>query len=172
MSEEQAAEQQQQKKLGVKTLGIIAALMLAEGAGVYFLVSMTSGSGQSAAAIAGEDTAEQEKTTEILLVDDRFQNVDTGTIWLWDTAIYLKVRNKNVSRVEEIMKRREAEIKQGVSQIFRRAEDRHLRHDPGLETITRQLRAYLNEVFGTDKDELPLIEDVLIPKCTGINASG
>ncbi|GAB4382812.1 MAG: hypothetical protein Kow0022_01170 [Phycisphaerales bacterium] len=169
---EQAAESPKSGKLGVKTMGIIAAIMLAEGAGVYFLVSMTSGTDSAAAQIAGEEEADREKTQELLLVEDRFQNFDSGTVWLWDTAIYLQVRNKNVDKVQEIMKRREAEIKEGISLIFRRAEDRHLRSDPGLETITRQITAYVNDVFGTDKDELPLVERVIIPKCTGINASG
>lgn len=169
---EQAAESPKSGKLGVKTMGMIAAIMLAEGAGVYFLVSMTSGADNAAAQIAGEEEAEREKTQELLLVEDRFQNFDSGTVWLWDTAIYLQVRNKNVDKVQEIMKRREAEIKEGISLIFRRAEDRHLRSDPGLETITRQITTYVNDVFGTDKDELPLVERVIIPRCTGINASG
>lgn len=174
MAEEQAApvEAAKPRKLGIKTIGIVAAIMIAEGAGVYFLVSMTGAPKSSSASIAGEAEAEREKTQELLLVEDRFQNVDSGTIWLWDTSIYIQVRNKNADRVQDIMKRREAEIKEGVSLIFRRAEDRHLRADPGLETVTRQITAYVNEVFGTDKDELPLVERVIIPKCTGINASG
>lgn len=174
MADEQAAAAPEKKsgKLGIKTIGIIAAMMIAEGAGVYFLVSMTSAPKTSSAAIAGEQDAEREKTQEILLVEDRFQNIDSGAVWLWDTSIYLQVRNKNVDRVQEVMKRREAEIKEGVSLIFRRAEHRHLYADPGLETVTRQLTAYLNEVFGTDKDELPLIERVIVPKCTGINTAG
>ncbi|KAA0216634.1 MAG: hypothetical protein DYG94_09030 [Leptolyngbya sp. PLA3] len=174
MSEEQTAPVEAPKsgKMGIKTIGIVAAIMIAEGAGVYFLVSMTGAPRTSQASIAGEEQAEREKTQEILLVEDRFQNVDSGSIWLWDTTIYVQVRNKNADRVQEIMKRREAEIKEGVSLIFRRAADRHLRSDPGLETVTRQITAYVNEVFGTDKDELPLVERVIIPKCTGINAGG
>lgn len=174
MAEEQAPVEATPKsgKPGIKTLGIVAAIMIAEGAGVYFLVSMTGAPKTSGAAIAGEQEAEREKTQELLLVEDRFQNVDSGTIWLWDTSIFVQVRNKNVDRVKEIMERRKAEIKEGVSLIFRRAEDRHLRSDPGLETVTRQLTAYVNDVFGTDKNELPLVERVIIPKCTGINAGG
>ncbi len=175
MAEEQAAPVEaaaKPKKLGIKTIGIVAAIMIAEGAGVYFLVSMTGAPKTSEASIAGEEEAEREKTQELLLVEDRFQNVDSGTIWLWDTTIFVQVRNKNADRVQELMERRKAEIKEGVSLIFRRAEDRHLRADPGLETVTRQLTAYVNEVFGTDKDELPLVDRVIIPKCTGINAGG
>ncbi|MBX3322825.1 MAG: hypothetical protein KF757_07520 [Phycisphaeraceae bacterium] len=159
-------------KLSVKMLGIIAGIMLAEGAAVYFLVSMTASSHSSAKTLHGEAEAEREQTREIVLIEDRFPNVSSGTIWLWDTAIFLKVRNKNVSRVGDVMSRREAEIKEGVSQIFRRAQDTHLRNEPGLDTLTRQLTAYLNEVFGTDRDDLPLIERVIIPKCTGINTAG
>lgn len=169
---EQSGESTGSKKLGIKTLAMIAAMMVAEGAGVYFLVSMTSGSGASAMDITGTDEAGREQTKEILLIEDRFPNVTSGTVWLWDTAVYLQVRNKNAERVEKIMAQREAEIKEGIARIFRKAEDRHLRDDPGLETITRQLTAYLNDTFGTDRDDLPLIERVIIPKCTGLNAGG
>ena len=178
MPDEQAASEQensdapQPKKLGIKVIAIVAVLMIAEGAGVYFLVSMTSGSAASAMSIEGTEEAGREQTTEVLLIEDRFQNVSSGTVWLWDTSIYLQVRNKNIDRVEKVMKQREAEIKEGVAKIFRRAEDKHLRDDPGLETITRQLTAYLNDVFGTDRDDLSLIERIIIPKCTGINAGG
>jgi len=170
---EQGDEEKAPKKgLGIKMLGIMAALMIAEGAGVYFLVSMTAGSNSSAMSIEGTEDQERQQTKEVLLIEDRFQNVSSGTVWLWDTSIYLQIRNKNAEKVEKIMLQREAEIKEGVAKIFRRAEDRHLRDDPGLDTIVRQLTAYLNDVFGTDKDELPLIERIIIPKCTGINAGG
>lgn len=174
MPEEQPQEEAPKPsgKLSVKMLGIIAGIMLAEGAAVYFLVSMTAGSSSSAMSVEGSAEAELEQTKEILLIEDRFPNISSGTIWLWDTAIYLKVRNKNVERVTKVMEQREAEIKEGVSQIFRRAQDAHLRHDPGLETLTRQITAYLNEVFGTDRDDLSLLERVIIPKCTGINMNG
>jgi flagellar basal body-associated protein FliL len=173
MSEAEAPEAPKKSgKLSIKMLGIIAGIMIAEGVGVYFLVSMTAGSKSSATMLEGEAEAEREQTKEILLIEDRFPNVTSGSIWLWDTSIFLKVRNKNVDKVKEIMERREAEIKEGVSQIFRRAQDAHLRNDPGLETLTRQLTAYINEVFGTDRDDLAIIERVIIPKCTGINANG
>ncbi len=171
-SEQESTDGAQPKKLGIKFIAIVAVLMIAEGAGVYFLVSMTSGSSASAMSIEGTEEAGREQTTEVLLIEDRFQNVSSGTVWLWDTSIYLQVRNKNIDRVEKVMKQREAEIKEGVAKIFRRAEDKHLRDDPGLETITRQLTAYLNDVFGTDRDDLSLIERIIIPKCTGINAGG
>lgn len=177
MIEEAAATAEQApeapgRKISIKTLAIIAVMMVAEGAGVYFLVSMTSGSSASAMAIEGTEEADREQTKEILLIEERFQNVTSGTVWLWDTSVYLQVRNKNTGAVETVMKQREAEIKEGISRIFRKAEDRHLRDDPGLETLMRQISAYLNDVFGTDRDDLPLIERVIIPKCTGINAGG
>ena len=170
--EQEPSETPTPKKLGIKLMAIIAGLMIAEGAGVYVMVSMTAGSSASATMIEGADEAGREQTTEILLIEDKFQNVSSGTIWPWDTSIYLQVRNKNTDRAHNVMKQREAEIKEGVAKIFRRAEDRHLRDDPGLETITRQLTAYLNDVFGTDRDDLPLFERIIIPKCTGINAGG
>jgi len=156
----------------LKMILIIAAMMIVEGAGVFFLVSSMGGSKSVAAGeLEGLEGTGEEAPVEIKLVEDRFQNMQTGRVWEWRVQIYLRVRQKNVDEITVVQERDEATIKEGVALIFRRAQDRHLR-EPGLETITRQLTTYLNKVFGLDADGLPRIDRVIIPEVKGFPADG
>ncbi len=158
------------KSGGLKTIIIVGALMLAEGGAVFFLVSSMGGpTGVAASELEGLEGTGEEAPVEIKLVEDRFQNMQTGRVWEWSVQIYLRARQKNVGEITRIQERDEASIREGVATIFRRAQDRHLR-EPGLETLTRQLTAYLNEVFGLDADGLPRIDRVIIPECKGFPA--
>lgn len=154
----------------LKLIIVVAAMMLAEGAGVFFLVSSMGGPNSVAAIeLEGLEGTGEEAPVEIELVKDRFQNMQTGRVWEWRVEIFLRVRQKNVDEIVATQERDAATIKEGVSKIFRRANDRHLR-EPGLETITRQLTTYLNEVFGLDADGFPRIDRVIVPECKGFPA--
>ena len=149
---------------------IVAVMMIAEGAGVFLLVSSMGGPKMAdATELEGLEGTGEEAPVELSLVEERFQNMQTGRVWEWRVQIFLRVRQKNVDEIAAIMERDPATIKEGVSLIFRRAQDRHLR-EPGLETITRQLTTYLNEIFGLDADGLPRIDRVIIPECKGFPA--
>jgi len=167
----EATEESAPKKGGgLKTMIVVAALMLVEGAGVFLLVSSMGGpKAVEASQLEGLEETGDEAPVEIKLVEDRFQNMQTGRVWEWRVQIYLRVRQKNVDEITRIQERDEASIKEGVAMIFRRAQDRHLR-EPGLETVTRQLTTYLNETFGLDADGLPRIDRVIIPECKGFPA--
>ncbi len=154
----------------LKMMLIVAVMMIAEGAGVFFLVSSMNGPKTVAATeLEGLEGTGEEAPVEIELVKDRFQNMQTGRVWEWRVEIFLRVRQKNVDEITAIQERDAATIKEGVARIFRRAQDRHLR-EPGLETITRQLTTYLNTVFGLDADGFPRIDRVIIPECKGFPA--
>lgn len=163
-----------EKKKGGKMLPIIVgALMLVEGVAVFGAVKVLGGGPKNADAseVEGAEAAAEEAPTELELVKDSFQNMQTGRVWEWKVEIYLRVRAKNVDEVKRVQERDAATIKEGVAMIFRRASDRHLR-EPGLETITRQITAYINEIFGSDADGIPRVERVIIPECKGFPADG
>jgi len=159
------------KKSGpLKMIIVVAAMMILEGAAVFFLVSSMGGpNAVEATELEGLEGTGEEAPVEIELVKERFQNMQTGRVWEWRVEIFLRVRQKNVDEIIAIQERDPATIKEGVAMIFRRAHDRHLR-EPGLETITRQLTTYLNEIFGLDADGLPRIDRVIIPECKGFPA--
>jgi flagellar basal body-associated protein FliL len=144
--------------------------MIAEGGGLFVVMKMMGGgSAVVASELEGLEGTGDEAPVEVQLVEDRFQNMQTGRVWEWRAQIYLRLRQKNVEEINRIMERDAATIKEGVAMIFSRAQDRHLR-EPGRETITRQLTTYLNEVFGLDPDGLPRIERVIIPELKGFPA--
>ncbi len=146
---------------------IVAALMLAEGVLVYLGVGILgSGPSQTAAEIQGLDELDREQQVEILLSEERFQNMQSGRVWGWQAEIYLKVRQKNQEKVQAVLDRDAAEIKEGIALIFRRAEDRNLR-EPGLETLSRQLTTFVHKVFGVDGQDEPLVERVILAKLKG-----
>lgn len=157
------------KKLPIKVIAIVAALMLGEGAVVFVFISMMGRGPQDAdaAVLAGQVEAGRNAPVEILLVDDRFQNHSTGRVWLWETKVYIKVKKKNETFVQEILDQRKAEIATGVGQIIRSAQQGHLK-EPHLETIGREITAFVNKTFGTDPDGENRVDRVLIPKCRGI----
>jgi len=158
------------KKGGLKTMIVVAALMLVEAGGLFVLIKGMGGpTTVEASQLEGLEGTGAEAPIEIELVEDRFQNMQTGRVWEWRAQIYLRVRQKNVDEIARIMERDAASLKEGISMIFSRAQDRHLR-EPGRETLVRQLTTYLNEVFGLDADGLPRIDRVIIPELKGFPA--
>jgi flagellar basal body-associated protein FliL len=157
--------------LPIKMLAIVGVVMVVQAAGVYMLAKSTGPKEAQAdpAHLPHADQTDHEATAEIQLVDDRFQNMQTGRAWIWDVEIVLKVRAKNEEAVNKVLETRAAEMKEGISMIFRRAQHTHLR-EPGLETLNRQLTSFLDSVFGKDAEQKSRIERVVIPKCKGYPA--
>jgi flagellar basal body-associated protein FliL len=154
------------KKLPMKVIGIVAGIMLAEAVGVFLVVGMVSRPQTAAAEIKGDDRSEELQSIEIVLTEDKFQNLQSGRVWIWDMQIVLKVKKRNQHHIEAELEKRSAEIREGVAHIVRRAQHSHLR-EPDLITVNRQLTAYLEKAFGTDAEGRSRIERVLIPRCKG-----
>lgn len=156
------------KKSPIVPIAIVAVLMIVEGVAVYMFVGKT-GPQPAAAAIEGKDDAHHESSVELPLIEDKFQNMQTGRVWIWDTEIMLKVTSKQEEYVTKQLEARAGEIKEGISQIFRRAQHSSLK-EAGLETLNRQLTAFMNQTLGKDAEGHARIERVVIPKCKGFPA--
>jgi flagellar basal body-associated protein FliL len=159
------------KKLPVKTIGIIAGLMIAEGAAVFVIMGAgkpKASHGETPEAALHDD--DSEKTTEIELVTDRFQNMTTGQAWVWSVSIFLQVRNKNAEQVELVLEQRNAEIREGVSQIIGRARHTQL-SEPEKQTISRQIASFLEKLDGMMVDDKPVVERVIFADCRGFPTS-
>lgn len=155
----------------IKAIGAVAAIMAVEAGAVFMIAKMTGPKAAEASEthIEGADQTDHEATVELPLIEEKFQNMQTGRVWIWDSEIVLKVRKKNEEFVQGVLDNRAAEIKEGVSMIFRRAQHSQLK-EPGLETINRQLAAYLSQIIGKDADGKERLERVVIPKCRGFPA--
>ena len=159
------------KKLPLKSAGAVLGIMAVE-AGVFIAVLGIGGpqKGEAAEQQAELKEDEGEQTQELLIVEEKFQNLQTGRVWIWDTSVYVQVKNKNAESVKKILERRSAEIKEGVSQVISRAQHAQLK-EPERQTLNRQITAYLGTVFEPVGEEgKPPIERVLIPRCRGFPA--
>lgn len=156
------------KKSPVLTLAIVAAVMVLEAVGAVGFIMFSGGGAAEASAnsIEGAEEAEAEQTLEITLVEGRFQNLSMTQAWTWQIDVVLQVKKKNEAAVTADLERRKAEITEGVALIIRRSAHAHLT-EPGLETLHRQVSAYVEQTFGFDPDGDPLVERVIIPKCQG-----
>jgi flagellar basal body-associated protein FliL len=174
MPEHDAETQQPEgkRKLPMRVMLVVASIMVLEGAGVFLFLFLTSGPPEGAMAnVEGADQADREASVEILLVQDRYQNMSTNRLWRWDAVIYIKVRKKNEKFVKDTMDARAAEIQAGVTQIFRRAQHSQLK-EPDLKTLTRQFTAFVNQIFGDDPDGMPRVDKVLITSLNGLPTDG
>jgi len=164
------AEAPAKKKPPVKLIGIVAGLMIAEGAGVFVFVGATARQPSAAkAGVHGEQEAEQDALVEIEVSDDKFQNMSTGRVWIWDMSMFVKVRKKDEEYAVNQLGARKAEVAEGVAQIMRRAQHADLK-EPGLETLNRQLAAYMSEILGHDAEGNPRVVRIVLPKCRGFPA--
>ncbi|HYD00593.1 MAG TPA: hypothetical protein VEB22_05150, partial [Phycisphaerales bacterium] len=158
------------KKLPVKTIGIVAAVMLVEAVGVVFVfkaISPKTGHAADAAHIVNDDG---DTPKEIKVVEDKFQNMRNSESWMWQVSVVVKVKKRHAEKVEGILKAREAEIKDEIRKIVGNTEHTQLK-EPNTETLNRKFTAYFNQVVPVDeKTSEPLIERVLIPKCFGMAA--
>ena len=161
-------EAESKKKSPIMTIAIVGVVMLLEAVGVAGFVMLSGGGASSANAnsIEGKELAEQEKTVELPLIDGRFQNHASSQAWVWNVEAVLQVKKKNEESVTGELERRKAEITEGVALIIRRSAHAHLM-EPGLETLHRQIAAYVEQIFGTDPNGDPMVERVIIPKCQG-----
>lgn len=169
------AESPKKKGLPLKTIIIIAAIMIVEGVGVFFVLGSLGGPKASHAETDTKTLAhdDSEETAEIRLLekdDEKFQSHSSGQVWVWNVSVYVQVKNKNSERVERVLETRKAEIKEGLSQIIGRAQIAQLK-EPERQSLNRQVTALLEKMIGQDTEGKSLIERILIPTCSGYPAS-
>lgn len=156
------------KGLPVKMLGAVVVVMAIEGAGVFMVARMT-GPQRAAADVHAVEENHEEEFAEVPLVEDKFQNMQSGRAYIWDTSIVLKVRSKDEQLVTDTLTKRAAEVKEAVALLFRRAPHAQLT-EPGLETLNRQLYVLLNTFVEKDAEDKDRIVKVMVPKCRGFPA--
>ncbi len=163
-----AAKPEKKGGLPVKMLAGVVMVMAIEGAGVFFVARMT-GPKPATAEVAHLDEVTHDEFAEVPLLEDKFQNMQSGRAYIWDTSIVLKVRSKDEQLVTDTLSKRAAEVKEATSLLFRRAPHAQLT-EPGLETLNRQLYVMLNDFIEKDAEGKERIVKVMVPKCRGFPA--
>lgn len=155
-----------QKKMKVKTVGLVAGVLLLEAliiSSAFFFAGKPADVKGDAAVM--DEQAAMEKPVEVLVVADKFQNAKSGRTYLYDTEVYIVIRKKYEEKLNMQLEAMRAQITTDISRVFRRAEPTHLL-EPTMATITRQIEAALEERLGPDEAGESRIDEVLISKCT------
>ena len=154
------------KSFPVKTILILVGVLVLELVTVLVAFSMAGGpepvqADHQAAKLADDNNKEVEE----LVVEDRFSNSRRGDVYLYDTEIYLVVKKKHQTHVQEQLKAQSAQVHADIATIFRRADPTFM-HEDELQTLSRQIKGVLDDRFGKDADGQPKILRILITRCT------
>lgn len=170
MAEAQQTEETK-KGMPIKTILVIASVLVIEGiviAGAFMLAGRPSPVKADPAALDADALANQQ--VEELVVSDKFPNSKMGRTYLYDTEIYILLRRKYRDRVMNDLQNMNVRVSSEIATIFRSI-DPLLLEEPTLATLRRQIKAKMDEMFGKDEQTgQPLVDDVLIRKCTRFRA--
>lgn len=154
----------------MKTILVLAIVLGLEGATVGLTMWLSGGPKEvSAVGLDADAMAEQDKLVEVLVAKDRFPNVRTGRNFLYDTEIYVTLKNKNQAKVTAELEQMQAQMKTDLATLVRKAEPEWFQ-EATLATLRRQVKTILDERFGEDADGEPIIKEVLITKCIPFRA--
>lgn len=158
-------EEQPKKGLPVKTIAVIAGVLLMEALTVVGVLMFSGGPEEvKAEGDLGKLVNDDAKDVEILVVAAKFQNARQGKIFQYDTEVFIVGKKKYEEKLTEAVKTKSAQIRTEIDAIFGRAEPNHLLA-ADRTTIARQVTAVLEKLLGEDEEGKPLVRKVLIPKC-------
>ncbi|MFW6336419.1 MAG: hypothetical protein ACOC3G_04760 [Phycisphaeraceae bacterium] len=170
MAEDEKQKAPEKKKLPIKTILIVAGVLLVEAVAISAVFIFSGGPSEVRAQDMANDPAlVAEQPAEVLVIADKFQNTRVGRTLLYDTEIYIVVKQKHRGKVEQTLAQLSASIKSDIAAIFRRAEPAQLT-EPDMSTIRRQVRAVLEKRLGTSDEGESVVQEVLIPTCTQFRA--
>lgn len=175
---------------GFKVAILLAVVMLVEAVTLVIVVKMFGGdpkpahakavepaaeggeANEAAAKEGGKESAkegdgkndESIKFVELLVAKDQFPNQRTGRTYLYDTEIYITVKKKESDKLKKQVEAMQATLATDIAVVFRRAEPAQLL-EPTLATLTRQIKAAMDQRLGKDADGQPVVHEVLIRKC-------
>ena len=159
------------RKLPIKTLAVIGVVLVVEAIAISGAFMLNGGpaaarADETDAALAAQAAGEQ--PVELLVLSGRFLNSRTGRSYLYDTDVYIVVKQRDKAMVEARIEAMRAQITTDVASIYRRAEPSYFTEFE-LATITRQVRAALDERIGRPPGsaaDASYIQRLLIPKST------
>ena len=173
--EKQAGQGDQPKKSRLpKTLILVLAIALVEGAGFYTATKIFGGGPQVAHGaeeadghvLVGEQATEAAITAEIdVLRKFKVPNDKQGRMYIYDFDVVLKVPGSREEDANKLVEERKGEISDHIARIVRGA-DPGVLHEPELKALRMQLQHAVGEVVG-DQD---IIVEVLIPRCVPVRA--
>lgn len=153
------------KSSPLKAILLVVAVLVIEGGTIVGTMMLTGGPANvQGEEIAQDLEAEQNKLVEMPLISAKFTNERSGRTYYYDTEIYVTVKNKNSQQFKDELEAMKIRITNEVLTIFRRAELSHFQ-EPNWSTLTRQIKAVVDERIGKDAQSEPIVQQVVIGKC-------
>lgn len=177
MAEEKAPspETPAKKSGGMKTMIIVLVVVVLEAVGIVGAMMFMGGGAQAVSALEvthEEHDAEGSKIVELEVLKGNLPNNKSGVTYIYNTEVYVQVKNRNAEPVKAEIEQFKAEIKADLNAIWRTAEPQHFQ-EPKLETLTRKVYALLDERFGLDKEhDEAKVSKVVIVMGTGFRMDG
>lgn len=164
VEEESSGENASVKKGRKKAILLVAALMLAEGIGLFVLMSVLAPTPDTSLAEEGGSVSDEEtalnRHVEVMLCEVDAANRKDGRTYVFHMQISALVPVEHQERIERFVVARKMSISDRIQTVIRAADPRHL-SEPSLETIRRQLTFEIKQLFGDEDD---VIKEVLIPQ--------
>ncbi len=110
---------------------------------------------------------EEEQIVEIMVLDAKLPNNKSGVTYLYDTEIYVQVKQRYADKVAEELQQFRNEIKSEITAIWRTGEMRHFQ-EARLESLTRRIQTLLSDRFGVDRQR----DEPIISKCVIVMGMG
>ena len=166
---EEAADNTE-KKFPIKAVAVMGAILLVEAIAITAAFMLSGGPAEVTADDGASELMvdESEQLKETLIVADRFQNTRKGPAYIYDTEVYITVRNKYLPEVEAKVEEMRARIISDVAAVIAAADPAQL-EDPNRSIIRRQIKVALDKRLGLEDGESK-IEEILIPKCSRFEA--
>ena len=123
--------------------------------------------GEGHAGGKGAKPGDKDKFVELNVVDFKAPNSQNGRRYLYDVSVYVSVKGEAEAKVRDMIKDREALIKDRIRTIIGQMDPEKLGggSEPGLETLRRQVKTQLENIIGDG-----MIDEVLVPRCIPFRA--
>ena len=153
-----------------KTLLVLLSVLLIEGgtigATMYFAGGPREVKGVEREA---ERSDKADEPVEVLVIEGRFPNMQTGRHLLYDTEVYITVRRRYVDQIKKDLEAMKAQLSMSIATIIRRAHPSYFQ-EATLATLRRQMKGMFDEQLGLTPDNESYIQQVLITRCNPFRA--
>ncbi len=164
-NETQAEESPRNNSGMIKTIIVVVFALVIEVGTIAVTMYLSGGPAEvEAQGLTPDEKAMQNKVVEVLIAKEKFYNRQSGHLLLYDTEIYITVRNRYFEEVSVIYEASKAALAVDIGTIVRQADPAYF-NEPTYATLCRQIKAVLDRRFGTDEDGNSVVERVLIRKC-------
>lgn len=155
-------------KSRLRSILMVVVILVVEAAAIVGIMMLTGSPPEVHADLGAAEAAvaEEEKIVEMLVLDAKLPNNKSGFTYIYDTEIFVQVKQKHVERVTSELDQFQNEIKAELTAIWRTSDPSQF-EEPRLETLTRKVHALLSQRFGVDLDDEPIATKCVIVMGTG-----